>query len=94
MKFPLRSLANVTYNSSTGYFKLKGKKKERTLTVNTVKTFAQTLKMMSLSKELIAGDDIATKREAYYISKNWGDCRFDEQAESDREGEFVNQLHR
>jgi len=52
MKFPLRSLANVTYSSSTGYFKLKGKKKERTLTVNTVKTFAQTLKMMALSKEL------------------------------------------
>ena len=83
MKFPLRSLANVTYNSATGYFKLKGKKKERTLTVNTVKTFAQTLKMMALSKELIETDDIATKREAYYVSKNWADARFKEQPESD-----------
>jgi len=83
MKFPLRSLANVTYSSSTGYFKLKGKKKERTLTVNTVKTFAQTLKMMALSKELIETDDIATKREAYYVSKNWEEARFKEQPESD-----------
>ena len=65
MKFPLRTLANVTYNSGTGFFKLKGKTKERTLTVNTVKTFAQTLKMMALSKELVETDDIATKREAY-----------------------------
>ncbi len=83
MKFPLRSLANVNYSSSTGYFKLKGKKKERTLTVNTVKTFAQTLKMMALSKELIETDDIATKREAYYVSKNWQEARFKEQPESD-----------
>ena len=83
MKFPLRSLSNVTYNASTGYFKLKGKKKERTLTVNTVKTFAQTLKMMALSKELIETDDIATKREAYYVSKNWAEARFKEQPESD-----------
>ena len=83
MKFPLRSLANVTYNAKTGYFKLKGKQKERTLTVNTVKTFAQTLKMMALSKELIETDDIATKREAYYVSKNWAEARFKEQPESD-----------
>jgi DNA topoisomerase-6 subunit A len=60
-----------------------GKKKERTLTVNTVKTFAQTLKMMALSKELIDTDDIATKREAYYVSKNWAEARFKEQPESD-----------
>jgi len=83
MKFPVRSLANVSYNPKAGHFVLKGKKKERTLTVNTVKTFAQTLKMMSLSKELIETDDIATKREAYYVSKNWGDARFNEQPESD-----------
>jgi DNA topoisomerase-6 subunit A len=62
---------------------LKGRKKERTLTVSTVKTFAQTLKMMSLSKELIQTDDIATKREAYYVSKNWAEARFKEQPESD-----------
>ncbi|MCP4290840.1 MAG: DNA topoisomerase IV subunit A [bacterium] len=83
MKFPIRSLANVNYNPKAGHFVLKGKKKERTLTVNTVKTFAQTLKMMSLSKELIETDDIATKREAYYVSKNWADARFKEQPESD-----------
>ena len=83
MKFPLRSLANVDYNAKTGYFKMKGKLKERTLTVNTVKTFAQTLKMMALSKELIETDDIATKREAYYVSKNWAEARFNEQPESD-----------
>jgi len=83
MKFPIRSLSNVNYNPKKGHFVLKGKKKERTLTVNTVKTFAQTLKMMSLSKELVETDDIATKREAYYVSKNWGDARFKEQPESD-----------
>jgi DNA topoisomerase-6 subunit A len=83
MKFPLRSLQNVSYQPGTGYFKLKGKKKERALTVSTVKTFAQTLKMMSLSKELIETDDIATKREAYYVSKNWAEARFKEQPESD-----------
>ena len=53
------------------------------MTVNTVKTFAQTLRVMSLSKELLEKDDIATKREAYYVSKNWDDARFEEQPESD-----------
>jgi len=48
LKFPLRSLQNVSYQPKTGYFRLKGRKKERTLTVGTVKTFAQTLKMISL----------------------------------------------
>ncbi len=83
MKFPLRSLNNVSYDPRTGYFKLKGKNKERTLTVSTVKTFAQTLKMMALAKELVETDDIATKREAYYVSKNWEEARFKEQPESD-----------
>jgi len=83
MRFPLRSLQNVSYEPATGYFKLKGRKKERTLTVSTVKTFAQTLKMMALAKELVETDDIATKREAYYVSKNWSDARFREQPESD-----------
>ena len=83
MKFPVRSLANVKYVEKDGYFEIRGMKKERTLTVNTVKTFAQTLRMMSLSKTLVETDDIATKREAYYVSKNWGDCKFNEQAESD-----------
>ena len=32
---------------------------------------------------VVETDDIATKREAYYVSKNWGDARFLEQTESD-----------
>jgi DNA topoisomerase-6 subunit A len=83
LKFPIRSLANVRYLEKEGYFEIRGKKKERTLTVNTVKTFAQTLRMMALSKTLVETDDMATKREAYYVSKNWGECKFDDQPESD-----------
>jgi DNA topoisomerase-6 subunit A len=83
MKLPVRSLSNVRYQPRRGYFEMAGQKKERTLTVNTVKTFAQTLRMVALSKELIESDDIATKREAYYVSKNWEDARFTEQPESD-----------
>jgi len=83
MRIPIRSLSNVKYHAKRGHFQLIGNHKERTLTVNTVKTFAQTLKMMALSKELINSDDMATKREAYYISKNWADAAFKEQPESD-----------
>lgn len=83
MKFPVRSLTNVRYQPQRGFFEIAGQKKERTLTVNTVKTFAQTLRMIALSKELVENDDIATKREAYYVSKNWEDARFSEQPESD-----------
>jgi DNA topoisomerase VI subunit A len=83
MSFPVRSLENVRYQPQRGFFEIAGRKKERTLTVNTVKTFAQTLRMVALSKELVENDDIATKREAYYVSKNWGDARFSEQPESD-----------
>ena len=53
------------------------------LTASTIKSFAQSLRMMGLSKELVENDDTATKREAYYVSKNWGDARFSEQPESD-----------
>src|SRR5881296_3648793 len=83
LRFPIRSLANVRYLAKEGYFEIRGRKKERTLTVNTVKTFAQTLRMMALSKTLVETDDIATKREAYYVSKNWDEARFLEQTESD-----------
>ena len=83
LKFPVRSLANVVYRPAKGFFEIRGQKKERTLTVGTVKTFAQTLRMMALSKQLVETDDIATKREAYYVSKNWDDARFAEQTESD-----------
>ncbi len=80
---PIRSLSNVNYNPKTGYFEIGKSKKTRTLTVNTVKTFAQTLRMMALSKELIRTSDFATKRDAYYQSKNWQEAKFDEQPESD-----------
>jgi DNA topoisomerase-6 subunit A len=83
LRFPLRSLSNVKYDPQFGFFQMRGRKKVRTLTVSTVKTFAQTLRMMALSKELVRADDIATKREAYYVSKNWEEARFLEQAESD-----------
>jgi DNA topoisomerase-6 subunit A len=83
LNLPIRSLDNVHYSPKKGYFEIGRRKKERTLTVNTVKTFAQTLRMMSLSNDLLRDSDIATKREAYYVSKNWGDARFHEQPESD-----------
>ena len=81
---PIRSLSNVTFDTKQGYFRMLDKVKQRTLTASTIKSFAQTLRMMGLSKELIEADDTATKREAYYVSKNWGDARFAEQPESDR----------
>jgi len=83
MSTPIRSLSNVKYSVRKGHFEMQDRAKKRTLTVSTVKTFAQTLKMMALSKDLIETDDMATKREAYYISKNWGKAGFDEQPESD-----------
>ena len=92
LKFPKRSLSNVTYDEETGYFKLKDGKVTRTLTYNTVKTFAQTLRMMALSKSAIDTDEEVTKREAYYVSKNWGDARFEEQPESDTVMEDIEAL--
>ena len=83
LKMPVRALSNVKYDPKKGFFEIGRDKKVRTLSVATVKTFAQTLKMMALSKELVGNDDFATKRDAYYQSKNWGDARFDEQSESD-----------
>jgi len=83
IRFPIRSLSNVRYDPKAGYFEIGRAKSIRTLTVNTVKTFAQTLKMMSLSKALVETNDFATKRDAYYQSKNWQDAKFDEQGESD-----------
>jgi DNA topoisomerase-6 subunit A len=80
---PIRSLSNVRYTPKKGYFELKGSRKTRTLTVNTVKSFAQTLRMVEFSKQLVDTHDIATKREAYYVSKNWDVARFNEQPESD-----------
>ena len=83
LRFPLRSLSNVRYDPAKGFFQLGRGRKLRTLTVNTVKVFAQSLRMMALSKELIETEDFATKRDAYYQSKNWGEARFQAQEESD-----------
>ena len=83
IKFPVRALDNVTYDKAKGYLELGDAEKDRTLTVTTAKSFAQTLRLMATSRAMVEHDDFATKREVYYISKNWGDCRFDEQAESD-----------
>ncbi|MCY2928925.1 MAG: DNA topoisomerase IV subunit A [Planctomycetota bacterium] len=83
MKLPIRSLSNVSYRPKAGYFELKGRHKIRTLTVNTVKTFAQTLKMLAMSKDLISTGRHSTKREAYYQAYNWGQAAFAEQEESD-----------
>lgn len=83
IELPVRSLANVSYDADAGFFALGDAHKTRTLTANTARAFAQTLRLMAAARQLVQSDDYATKREAYYISKNWGDCRFDEQAESD-----------
>ena len=83
LKLPVRALSNVRYDKKVGHFEMGGGRKARALSVNTIKSFAQTLRLMSFSKEMVENDDRATKREAYYISKNWGECRFNEQTESD-----------
>ncbi|MDA1264968.1 MAG: DNA topoisomerase IV subunit A [Planctomycetota bacterium] len=83
LKFPIRSLSNVKYEKKIGYFELGKGRKARALSVNTVRNFAQTLRLMAQSKEMVENDDFATKREAYYVSKNWGECKFKEQPESD-----------
>jgi DNA topoisomerase-6 subunit A len=84
LSFPKRSLSNVKYNPREGYFQLKRGTITRTLTYNTVRTFAQTLKMTSLAKTLVETEDMITKREAYYTGKNtWGEAHFDSQNESD-----------
>lgn len=83
LRFPTRSLANVKYDAKIGYFELGRGTSARALSVNTVKSFAQTLRLMAISKEMVENNDFATKREAYYVSKNWGECKFNEQPESD-----------
>lgn len=83
LKTPIRSLSNIRYNSKDGFFELAGNEKTRALTATTIKVFTQTLKLMKESKDVVRTNDIMTKREAYYVSKNWGDAKFNEQPESD-----------
>lgn len=84
MRFPIRSLANVTYDPRAGHFEILNKTATRTLSYNTVKTFAQSMRLLATTKtDLLDRNDIAGKREVYYNSKSWGECRFEEQPESD-----------
>lgn len=84
MKFPIRSLSNVRYDLKRGHFEILNKMSTRTLSYNTVKTFAQSMRLLATTKaDLLDKNDIAGKREIYYNSKSWGECRFDEQPESD-----------
>lgn len=84
MRFPIRSLANVKYDVKRGHFEILGRESTRTLSYNTVKAFAQSMRLLATTKnDLLDRDDIAGKREVYYNSKSWGECRFDEQPESD-----------
>ena len=83
MRFPIRSLSNVTYDAKRGHFQLGPGRSQRTLSYNTVKTFAQSMRMMAVCRDLVLRDDFASKREVYYVSKSWGECRFKELPESD-----------
>ena len=93
---PIRSLSNVTFSLKKGHFVIGRRKSKRTLTYQTVKPFAQTVRLMAFSKHLIDTDDFASKREVYYTSKGsnkrnardtgaagWGPAGFKEQSESD-----------
>lgn len=83
IEIPVRGLSNVSYDPEKGYLELGESLKSRTLSVNTIRAFAQTLRLMAASCDMLRSDDFATKREVYYVSKNWGDCRFENQPESD-----------
>ncbi|HJL16586.1 MAG TPA: DNA topoisomerase IV subunit A [Sandaracinaceae bacterium LLY-WYZ-13_1] len=83
LAIPARSLANVVYDEVRGHFELGPKTKARSLGVRTARPFAQTLRLLALSRELVRDGDFATKREAYYVAKGWDDCRFDDQRASD-----------
>lgn len=84
LRFPIRALSNVKYDVRKGHFEILKKMATRTLSYNTVKTFAQSMRLMATTKnDLLDKNDIAGKREIYYNSKSWGECRFDEQPESD-----------
>jgi len=84
MRFPIRSLSNVKYDARRGHFEILGRTVTRTLSYNTVKAFAQSMRLLATTKnDLLDKDDIAGKREVYYNSKSWGECRFEQQPESD-----------
>jgi len=92
---PIRSLSNVGFAPRKGFFTLGDKRSKRTLSYQTVKPFAQTVRLMAFAKYLIQSDDFASKREVYYTSKGsgqrddapgqagWGPASFQDQSESD-----------
>jgi DNA topoisomerase-6 subunit A len=102
LKLPKRTLSNVTYTPQdeaeeeelAGYLKLADGHITRTLSYNTVKSFAQTLRMMALAKETVEDGEEVSKREAYYISKNWEEARFEKQPESDTVMEDIEAMFR
>ncbi|MBW9223829.1 hypothetical protein KKP90_04535, partial [Methanothermococcus sp. SCGC AD-155-E23] len=65
LKIPIRSLSNAKFDKEKGTFVLLGKEKERTLTVNQAKIFAQTVKMMEFAiPEFVQAmllDELSTK---------------------------------
>jgi DNA topoisomerase-6 subunit A len=95
LRVPVRSLSNVTFSARKGFFAIGKKVSKRTLSYQTVKPFAQSVRMMAFAKHLINTDDFASKREVYYTSKGstkkgvdasqagWGPASFKEQSESD-----------
>lgn len=97
LSVPIRSLSNVRFAPRKGHFVMGEKKIHRTLSYQTVKPFAQTVRLMAFAKQLIQDDDFASKREVYYTSKGstkksvagdkgqagWGPAGFKEQSESD-----------
>jgi DNA topoisomerase-6 subunit A len=94
---PIRALSNVSFSTRRGYFVMGTKRARRTLSYQTVKPFAQTVRLMAFAKHLIETEDFASKREVYYTSKGsskksvagdrgkagWGPAGFQEQSESD-----------
>ncbi|MBM4353744.1 MAG: DNA topoisomerase VI [Deltaproteobacteria bacterium] len=94
---PIRALSNVSFSQRRGYFVMGTKRARRTLSYQTVKPFAQTVRLMAFARHLIETDDFASKREVYYTSKGsskksvagdrgragWGPAGFHDQSESD-----------
>ena len=73
MQFPVRSLSNVKYDKKKGHFEILGKKVTRTLSYTTVKTFAQSMRLLATTKnDLLDRDDIAGKREVLGLES----CKF------------------
>lgn len=95
LRIPIRSLSNVSFSPRKGFFTIGSKVSKRTLSFQTVKPFAQSVRMMGFAKHLIETDDFASKREVYYTAKGsskrgveagkagWGPAAFKEQDESD-----------